>query len=89
MSCLTTARRAELNAELALIEASLTAARAAQLANYDKPASYRLDTGEGSQQVKSRTVGELRDEIRFLQGEKRNIDGKLNGRGLTFGRIRR
>lgn len=89
MPCLTTERISELTAELAAINDQLTAAKAAKLLAYGKPASYKLETGEGSQQVKNRSIAELREEIRFLEGEKRNIIGKLTGKGLTIVRVRR
>ena len=91
MVCLTSTQITELQAQLVAIAAQLVAANAAMLAGPGKPLSYKLDTGEGSQQVRFHSLKELRDHIRYLEGRKRSIEVKLNGRGLvniSMGRCR-
>jgi len=83
--------RATLEARLARYETMLAAA-------YDEMDSltenaifsYRLDTGEGSQQVQQRKAEDQQNQIMWLEAQITRINQRLNGTGIvTFTTKRR
>ena len=77
------ARKATLEAQLTIAEATLTAL----LGTENK--EYQFDDGEGSQRVKRRQMKEVRDTIENLEASLDSLCQKLAGRGLVATRLRR
>jgi len=55
----------------------------------DNVDTYKLDTGTGSQMVKSRTIKNLQDGITKLEKELDQIAARLEGSGLVVTTFRR
>lgn len=89
MSCLTSANRTKLTARKAIYETKLTAAYAALDGVTTDIESYRLDSGEGSQQAKRRKSDEITKLIRHLEAVLDSIDRRLCGTGVTTLVLRR
>jgi len=86
---LTTATRDAIRAEIVAKEAQLALANAALSAALTEIASYRLDTGEGSQQTKYRGLEELQMAVDALESNIRSLYRRLNGTGIMNLNVRR
>lgn len=83
MSALTTAKRAELEAELAVLETRLAlyvAAEANALASGMK--SYKFDSGEGSQSATYMDVDKLSEKIDLIKSQIASKERVLTGGGF-------
>lgn len=92
MALTKSARRTQLLADLARVDAQLTKLYAAYdeaLENVEVE-SYRFDSGEGQQQAKRRKPGEIQDLIDELEAKRDRIQRKLcQGGGLVNMNLRR
>lgn len=79
----------KLRTEIQTKEAILDALNAALLAGADEVGSYRLDTGEGSQQTKYRSLDELLRAISHMEATVESLYRRLNGTGLSNLNVRR
>lgn len=90
-NCLTTSRRAQLQARLTRKIAQLDLLNDA----YDDALgsggvlSYRFDSGEGAQQTKFRSLEDMRKAISALESDINRLEQKLNHRGITQMNMRR
>ena len=93
MSCLTSARRAELRARLVIKEAQLVKLNQAYEDAIDTGgiSSYRFDVGDGDgeQQTKYRSLEEISKVISSLEADIDRINRQLTGRGLSNMNLRR
>lgn len=93
MSCLSSARRAELRARLVTKEAQLVKLNQAYDDAIDNGgiSSYRLGVGDGDgeQQTKYRGLGEISNAISALEADIDRINRQLAGRGLSNMNMRR
>ena len=89
MSCLTAERRSILLARKAMYETQLEAADLALTAAMTAHESYRLDTGQGSQQVKNRKIEDLTKVISYLEAKISSITRTLAGAGVASIVLRR
>lgn len=91
MGCpLSSARRAQLQANLATKQKQLIAANALMdhlLA--DPTSSSSIDTGEGRQQFSNRKLEDVQKQIDVLQSEINRIQNKLLGGGIVNMTLRR
>jgi len=90
MSCLSATKKADYTARITRLQTSLAILED----TYDKAAardveSYKFDSGEGSQQAKSRNLEDLDKQIRSLQSRIDYYQAKLDGTGLVSQRFRR
>ena len=90
MPCLSSSRITQLKARLTTKLTQLTAANSL----YDElltssTESYRFDSGEGSQQEKSRKLSEVQDQISTLESEIDRLQAKLSGKGIVNMNMRR
>lgn len=71
MSCLTSQEITDIKAEIAQLEAALTALDAAYLSSIGSSEieSYTFDSGEGRQQTKRRSPKEIRDEMSYIKAK--------------------
>lgn len=80
MTCLTANRVAELIAERDTKQAQLTAMDTAYTAAIaDGIESYKFDSGEGSQQVKRRSLTEMMDAMKYLRASINSLNRILRG----------
>jgi len=91
MACLPTYLRTKYLADLASIQAQLTAIRATILTALEngEVEEYRFNSGEGSQQTIRRSLKELYNIQSSLEADEARILRKLNGRALTNLNLRR
>lgn len=90
MACLTPTRIAELQADLAAVNTSLTKARATYNELLDtKNKSYGYNSGEGEQRATRRDISELEKTITNLIAQRDSINKQLNCNGLVNTRTRR
>jgi len=89
MSCLTPARKTELQTRLARKQAQLTALETAIDAGVLYVESASLDTGEGSQRMKYRSAEEMYKAQEILEAQIDRLNNLLNGTGLAIGKLRR
>jgi hypothetical protein len=90
MSCLSSTRRAELQAELLTLQGYLTdleTAYSASLTGGIK--SYKFDSGEAAQAVVYQSSKELKEQIDDVKAEITAINRKLNGTNLKNLNLRR
>lgn len=90
MSCLSAARKAEYQSRIDRLSTTLAILED----TYDKAAardieSYKFDSGEGSQQAKSRDLEKLDNQIRSVQSRLDYYQQKIDGKGLYSNRFRR
>jgi len=90
MSCLSSSRIAQLKARLTKKIAQLDAANLLydELLS-DSTESYRFDSGEGSQQAKSKKLSDVQDQISTLESEIDRLQAKLAGKGIVNMNMRR
>lgn len=90
MTCISNTQRAEIIAAINKKGAQLAIAEAAyeRLLARDTE-SYRFDSGEGSQQAKSRKISDLADQIDRLESQIAALYRKLNGSGIVNMNLRR
>lgn len=91
MSCLSTTRRAELEAERDTLIAQLTVLNTAitSAMTTGHIQSYSLDTGEGKQTTKYRSIDEMFKARDLIQSQIDTINRKLRGTGLVNINLRR
>lgn len=90
MACLSSSRRAQLNARLTQKNTQLTAANALyEQLLADPTASYRFDSGEGMQQTASKKLAEVSKQISKLETEVDRIQRQLGGGGIVNLNMRR
>lgn len=90
MSCLTTARRTQLQSRLTRKLAQLTKAYDSYDSLLDESIeSYKFDSGEGSQQVKRRALENLDKAIDKLETNIDWLQQKLDGTGIAYANMRR
>jgi len=90
MSCLSSSRITQLKARLTKKLAQLAAANLL----YDElltssTESYRFDSGEGSQQEKSRKLSDVQGQISILESKIDRLQTKLVGKGIVNMNMRR
>lgn len=83
MTCLSTARVAELQARKVTLTAQLTAVDAAIAAHPGYIKSLALDTGVGKQTTVYSDLDKMEDRSRRLQSQIDTINKKLRGTGLV------
>ncbi len=90
MSSFTSSRIAQLKARLKTKLAQLDAANLLydELLT-DSTESYRFDSGEGSQQAKSKKLSDVQDQISILESEIDRLQAKLSGKGIVNMNMRR
>ena len=90
MSCLSSARRAQIKARLVIKNAQLTAANGLfdQLLA-DPNQSYRFDSGEGSQQSSHKKLIDAQNTVSILESEINRLETKLLGKGIVNMNLRR
>ena len=83
-------QRSKLKAKLVKLEAALLIAEETytKLLATDHE-SYKFDSGDGSQQVKRRSLSELKDQIDELEAEICSIESRLRGSGVVSISLRR
>lgn len=86
---LTSTTRTEIENEIIAKEAQLALANTALSNALTEIASYRLDTGEGSQQTKYRGLNELQMAVEMLEANIRSLYRRLNGTGIMNLNLRR
>ena len=90
MSCLSTAQKARYEAKIATYTTLVVAAETALEEALARPLeSYKFDSGEGSQQAKSRKLAELEKTLRSLESRLDYYQNKIDGKGLYSPRFRR
>jgi hypothetical protein len=89
MGCLSSTRKAELRAEIAILQAQLDALNAALLSGATDVEMYSLDTNEGKQTVKYRSLSDLIDAIGAIGSRINTLTRKVNGGGLGAMKFRR
>ena len=83
MATLSATQRTALEARKTLLETQLTALTDAMAAGATEVEGYTIDTGEGRQQMKYRTLKELMDAIDRTQTTITWIDDRLAGAGVV------
>ena len=90
MTCLSTATYTRLLAELQKLEDLYDlAVTTYESLLQEQIASYRLDTGEGSQQARRVKMSEVSREIEWISSRADNIRNRLNGRRIVNMTLRR
>jgi multidrug resistance efflux pump len=89
MACITQSTRTRLEARLAVKEAQLAEADTAYSAALTEVKEYRLNTGEGTQQMEYRDLKGLEDTITRLEAQIEAIYRRLSGKGLVNFTLRR
>lgn len=83
-------RRGRLQAQLARVQAALTALYDTQLELSSSTAkSYMFESGEGSQRTTRRDLKEIQDNIDRLEAKERSLINDLFNMGLVNIRLRR
>ena len=88
MPCISAERKARLTAQLIRKETQLDNLYTA-MGEFDGVASYKFDSGEGLQQTKYRTIGEIQDIIDRIEAQIDRIQRILYGTGLVNITLRR
>jgi Spy/CpxP family protein refolding chaperone len=88
MACLTTAEKQQLRDDIADLNEQIAAINAA-LKDSAGIESYKLDTGEGSQSTKYRSMKDMLDAKERLVAERNRLQNILRGTGLANMRLRR
>lgn len=90
MSCLSSARRAQIAARLTIKNSQLIAAYALlDKLLADSTQMYRFDSGEGSQQATSKKLTDVEKIISTLESEINRLETKLSGKGIVNMNMRR
>jgi hypothetical protein len=89
MSCLSETRRARLQTKLTKYEAWLDAIDNAQENGVFHIELYNIDTGEGRQQIKYRSMSQMLDEREKIQAVVDRLYNILEGTGLVNMNLRR
>lgn len=89
MAYLVPARVARIRARIAAKEAVLTALDTALTEAAIPVQSHRLSSGEGSTSSEYRSIHEIRNNIRVLEGEIEHLYAMLNGYGVVNMALRR
>jgi len=85
-----TSRKARLQAQLARVQAALSALYDTQLELASSTAqSYAFDSGEGSQRTTRRDSSKIQDGIDRLEAKESHIVNELYNMGLVSIRLRR
>ncbi len=83
-----TSQKTRIEQQIAKLEAQLSALDSAITGAMKKHKSYRLDSGEGSQQVTNNDVDRLVAAQERLQKRLDRLYNRLGGRGLVSMRVR-
>jgi len=90
MAYLSATTRTRLQAELTTVEAQISAANTTMTSIVGKEIeSYRLDTGEGSQQTKRLDIEKLERLISKLESKAERLRQRLAGAGVVNINVRR
>lgn len=91
MSCITSAERARIVAQINTKQAQLEAANAAYTAALSNVEiqTFRFDSGEGSQSTTRRKPAEISSEITRLESELNRLYRRLDGGGIVNMNLRR
>jgi len=89
MTCITSSTKTRLEARLAVKIAQLEKADEAYDASLTEVEEYRLNTGEGTQQMKYRDLKGLEDTISRLEAQIDAIYRRLEGKGIMNLNLRR
>lgn len=90
MSCLSSTRKAEKEAEVTTLTTRLDKLNTALNAALDSGLeSYKFDSGEGSQQAKYMKTSELMEAINFTQSRINRLNAELRGTGVISAALRR
>lgn len=90
MSCYSSSRIAQLKTRLTRKSTQLDLANSLydELLS-DSTQSYRIDSGEGSQQEVTKKLNEVQDQISTLESEIDRLQAKLSGKGIVNMNMRR
>lgn len=89
MSCLSSARYADLTEQLTELVEEKDLLRAQLLANQTGVESYKFESGDGSQQTKYMSPIKLTERLTVIRAEMRRIKSLLRGTGLVSVVLRR
>lgn len=89
MSCLSTERRAQYQAQLTALTAYLDALDTAITNGVLHIEAASLDTGEGKQTMKYRSMGSMIKDRELIQSQVDRLINILNGTGLVNANLRR
>lgn len=91
MGCLTSTQIATIRAEIATLDAQITAAETAYTSalTNGEVEEYRFDSGDGSQKAIRRSPKELRVEIEALKGSRARLQRQLSGTSNVNMNLRR
>ena len=81
MACLSSQERAELEAQIIVLEARVAALNAAFLSGSIEVEMYSLDTNEGKQTTKYRSLSDLQDALDASESRLNSLRRKLRGQG--------
>jgi hypothetical protein len=91
MGCLTTAKRAEIQAQIDKLDILIAAYDATLLAaaTGGEIEEYRFDSGDGSQKAIRRDPNSLNKLLETLQSRRNRLQGELDGTGIVSMKLRR
>lgn len=90
MSCLTSARRAQIKARLEIKNTQLTNTYSLlDKLIADPNQMYRFDSGEGMQQASHKKLSDVEKLISSLESEINRLETKLAGKGIVNMNMRR
>ena len=89
MICLSAEQRAEIEAQIVVLEARAAALNEAYLSGSVEVKQYSLDTNEGKQVTTFRSLKELQEAIESTESRLNSLRRKLRGQGNTNMRLRR
>jgi len=89
MICLSAEERAEIEAQIVILEARRDALNAAYLSGSVEVKMYSLDTNEGKQTTTYRSLKELQEALESTESRLNSLRRRLRGQGNTNMRLRR
>ena len=91
MSCLSSARIAEIQAQIDVLNTQISAMNAALPAEIPVAGiiEYRFQSADGSQRVERRSVNDLFDTITTMEARRDRLQRQLNGTGIVAMTTRR
>lgn len=91
MACISSERRAELEARKATLDTRIAALDAAYLDALESGGvkSYSFNSGEGSQRTEYRTLEEMQDALDRMEAQRQRIINILAGKGIMYSGLRR
>ena len=89
MICLSAEERAEIEAQIVILAARLTALNTAYLSGSVEVKMFSLDTNEGKQTTTFRSLKELQEAVESTESRLNSLRRKLRGQGNTNMRLAR